>query len=145
MANEQVTNEFDKLLADLLENTPDVAVSDIGDVGDEPEVVSPPVLRMETIGDTVTYVPSQPVQVQQAEKPTYRTDPGKKPVDGAPFESTVYSRGYVSAKWPGGRFANKCAWYLEELEALESWFGTPQYQTWKSAAIEAGLKHRRQG
>ena len=144
MANEQVTSEFDKLLADLLENTPETAVVETEEVGEEPTVVATPILKMETVGDTVKYVPAQKVEATPAEKPQYKQDEGKKAVAGAPFESTVYTRGYVSAKWnEGWRFANKCCWYLEELEALEQFFASPDYQNWKGNCIAAGLKSRR--
>lgn len=144
MANENVTSEFDKLLSDLLGGVPETVVCDVEDVGDEPAIVSAPVIKMETIGDTVKFVPSQPVEVKPAEKPVYKQDEGKQSVAGAPFDSTVYSRGYVSAKWNDGwRFANKAAWYLEELEALEKFFGSPEYFMWKGNCINAGLRHRR--
>jgi hypothetical protein len=100
-------------------------------------------LKMETIGDTVKHVPAQQVAAVEAAKPQYKQDEGKQAVDGAPFESTIYSRGYLSAKWSEGwRFANKACLYLNELEALENWFGTPGYKEWKAKAIAAGLKRR---
>jgi hypothetical protein len=137
------TSEFDRLLADLLTGAPNVAVSEVTDPGDEPSVVPPPMLKMETIGDTVKHAPAQQVAAVEAAKPQYKQDEGKQAVDGAPFESTIYSRGYLSAKWSEGwRFANKACLYLNELEALENWFGTPGYKEWKAKAIAAGLKRR---
>lgn len=140
MSNE---SEFDRLLSDLLADAPNVAVKELADPGDLPSVVAPPLLKMETIGDTVKHVPSQQVDAVEAAKPQYKQDEGKKPVEGAPFEATVYSRGYLSAKWnEGWRFANKACLYLNELEALEAFFCSPEYQTWKAKAIAAGLKRR---
>lgn len=144
MANENIKSEFDNLLAELLADAPDTAVTVVEDVSDEPTVVATPILKMETIGDTVKYVPAQKVEAAPAEKPQYKQDEGKKPVAGAPFESTVYTRGYLQAKWNDGwRFANKCCWYLEDLEALENFFASPGYATWKEACVAAGLKSRR--
>jgi hypothetical protein len=137
------TSEFDRLLADLLTGAPNVAVSEITDPGDEPSVVPPPMLKMETIGDTVKFVPSQQVEAVEAAKPQYKQDEGKKPVSGAPFESTVYSRGYLQAKWnEGWRFANKCCLYLNELEALKAFFASPEYEPWLAKCVASGLKKR---
>jgi hypothetical protein len=146
MPNENAVNEFDAFLADVLKDTPDVAVKEFEDPGDEPTVVSTPILKMETIGDQVKYVPAQAVEAAPAEKPqvTYKTDEGKQEISGAPCQTTVYSKGYVQFKFNDGwRFANKVCLYTEELESMEQFFASEGYKTWKAAAVAAGLKFRK--
>lgn len=145
MPNEKTVSEFDALFAEILADAPDLAVQTVADPGDEPSVVEPPVLKMETIGDTVKHVPAQQVAATETPKPEYKRDEGKQSVDGAPFQSTVYTRGYIKVQWTEGwRFENKCCLYLEELEGLEQFMASPAYQEWKSAAISKGLRRRKE-
>jgi hypothetical protein len=146
MPNENAVSEFDSFLADVLKDAPEVAVKEIEDPGDEPTVVSAPILKMETIGDTVKHVPAQVVEAKEQPKPEYKRDEGKREVSGAPCEATVYTRGYVRLKFnEGWRFDNKVCLYLEDLESLENWFGSEGYKAWKANAVEAGLKTRKKG
>ena len=143
MPNEKTVSEFDELFAEILAS-PEIAVTEVTDPGEEPSVVATPMLKMETIGDTVKHVPAQKVEAKPAEKPEYKRDEGKKAVDGAPFETTVYTRGYVKCQWTDGwRFENKACLYLEDLEAVEQWMASLGYQGWKEKAIANGLKYRK--
>ncbi len=144
MPNENSVNEFDAFLADVLKDVPEAVMVVPEDPGEEPKVVAPPMLTMETIGDTVKHVPAQVVEAKPQPKPEYKKDEGKKEVEGAPCEATVYTRGYVRLKFnEGWRFDNKVCLYLEDLESLENWFGSEGYRAWKANAVEAGLKTRK--
>lgn len=131
--------EFDSLIAEIMSGG-DTAVKE---VSTEPTVCETPAQAREVVVEALieTPIPSQPVAATETPK-GYRVDSDKVSVDGAPFQSTVYSLGYVKAKWPNFRFDNKAAWYLEELEALEAFMASPDYQTWKSACLAAGLRKR---
>lgn len=143
MPNEKTVSEFDELFAEILA-TPEVAVTEVADPGDEPSVVAPPILKMETVGDTVKHVPAQKVEAKPADKPEYKRDEGKQVVDGAPFDTTVYTRGYVKCQFvEGWRFENKFCAYLEDLEMLEQFISSLGYQEWKEKAIAAGLRYRK--
>ena len=135
MANAEVVSEFDKLFAEIILNTPETAVAEITDPGDEPSVVTPPVLKMEAV------VPVQEVKV--VDKPRYQEVEGKVQIEGGPCDSTVYPKGYVQLKW--GQTWNKCALYLEDVLALRDFFrDEEQYAEWEMRAVAAGLKYRNQ-
>lgn len=144
MPNENSVSEFDAMFNEILAGCPDLVVQTVEDPGEEPKPVPPPVLKMETIGDTVKYVPAQQVAATETPKPEYKRDEGKQSVDGAPFETTVYTRGYVKCQWvEGWRFENKACFYLEDLEALEQFMASPAYQGWKADAVAKGLRRRK--
>jgi hypothetical protein len=135
MANNEIVSEFDKLFAELIETTAETAVIDLNDPGDEPSVVPPPVLKMETVA------PVQEVKV--VDKPRYQEVEGKVQIEGGPCDSTVYPKGYVQLKW--GQTWNKCALYLEDVLALRDFFrDEEQYAEWEMRAVAAGLKYRNQ-
>lgn len=128
--------EFDDLIAEIMSGG-DTAVKEVSDT---PEVCETP--REAVIEALVEApIPSQPVAATETPK-GYRVDADKVSVDGAPFQTTVYSLGYVKAKWPNFRFDNKAAWYLEEVEALEAFMASAEYQVWKAACLAAGLRKR---
>jgi hypothetical protein len=138
MANEEIVSEFDKLFAEIVTSTPEVAVAEITDPGDEPSQVPPPVLKMEAV------LPVQRVEVTPAAKPDrYREVDGKIHVEGGPVDTTVYPKGYVQFKW--SQTWNKCALYLEDVIALRDFFRDEErYADWEMGAVAAGLKYRNQ-
>lgn len=136
MANAEVVSEFDKLFAEIVNSTPEVAVAEITDPGDEPTVVTPPVLKMEAV------IPVQQVTVAPAPKPDrYKEVEGKVQVDGAPCDTTVYPKGYCQFKF--GQTWNKCALYEEQiLELKEFMSDEARFNDWLQDARAAGLKSR---
>ena len=127
--------EFDSLIAEILAEGDTVVTEE---VPPSPAVVESRELIVQNLIEAP--IPVQPVKA--VEQPKYRTIEDKVDIDGAPFQSVVYPLGYVRARWPNFRFDNKAAWYLEEVEALEGFFASPDYQAWKAAALAAGLRKR---
>jgi hypothetical protein len=136
MANAEVVSEFDKLFAEIILNTPETAVAEITDPGDEPSAVTPPVLKMEAV------LPVQQVEVTPAAKPDrYKEVEGKVQVDGAPCDTTVYPKGYCQFKF--GQTWNKCALYEEQILELKEFFSDEErFSEWIESARAAGLKSR---
>lgn len=136
MANEAIVSEFDKLFAEIVNSTPEVAVAEITDPGDEPTVVTPPVLKMEAV------LPVQQVTVAPATKPDrYQEVEGKVQVSGAPCDTTVYPKGYVQFKF--GQTWNKCALYEEQILELQEFMSDEaRFNKWLEDARAAGLKSR---
>lgn len=126
--------EFDSLIAEIMSGGPAVTTA-------EPEVDFEAMRGGVVEALIEAPIPTQAVAATETSK-AYRVDAGKVEIEGAPFETTVYSLGYVKFKWPNFRFANQCSLYLEELEAAEAFFTSPEYQTWKQAALTAGLRKR---
>lgn len=142
MANDEIVNEFDKLFAEIILGTPETAVVEVADPGDEPSVVSPPILRMETLANEVKHVPAQVVEAKPAPKPRYQEVDGKVNVEGGPCETVAYPKGYMQFRF--GQTWNKCALYLEDIRALRDWFRDEgAYDQWEADAIVAGLKARK--
>jgi len=128
--------EFDTLIAEILAEGDAVVTKE---VPPSPAVVESRELIVQNLIEAP--IPVQPVKaVEQPKK--YRTIEDKTEIDGAPFQSVVYPLGYVRARWPNFRFDNKAAWYLEEVEAMEAFFASAEYQAWKAAAMAAGLRKR---
>jgi hypothetical protein len=140
MASEKITTEFDEMLAEILREAPEAAITEVT-VSDEPEVTPPPVLKMETIGDTVKFVPAQQVTATEVPKGRYRTDDGKTEVEGhAPFTGTVYSKGYLQLKFK--QTWNKCSLYRDEFAELKEFFRSEACDTYEQLAESAGWKSR---
>jgi hypothetical protein len=131
--------EFDSLIAEILAEG-DAVVTE--EVPSSPAVVESLEQSRELIVQNLIEAPIPVQPVKAVEQPKYRTIEDKVDIEGAPFQSVVYPLGYVRARWPNFRFDNKAAWYLEEVEALEGFFASPDYQAWKSAAMAAGLRKR---
>lgn len=136
MANDEIVNEFDKLFSEIIATTPEVAVADVDDPGEEPTSVAPPVLRMETV------MPVQQVTAAPTAKPDkYREVEGKVHLEGAPCDTTVYPKGYVQFKW--AQTWNKCALYQEQILELKEFFcDEERFNDWMASAQAAGLKGR---
>jgi hypothetical protein len=140
MASEKITTEFDAMLAEILAEAPEAAITEVT-VSDEPEVTPPPVLKMETIGDQVKFVPAQQVTATEVPKGRYRTDDGKTEVEGeAPFTGTVYSKGYLQLKFK--QTWNKCSLYRDEFAELKEFFRSEACDTYEQLAESAGWKSR---
>lgn len=143
MADDKITSEFDAMLADILSESPEAVVTEVAEVGDEPEVVTPTMLKLETIGDTVKHVPAQQVSAVEADKPKgrYKTDDGKSEVEAAaPFKGTVYTKGYLQMKF--GQSWNKCSLYYDEFLALKEFFRSDACSAYEIKATAAGWKAR---
>lgn len=136
MANEEIVSEFDKMFAEIIATTPEVAVVEVTDPGDEPSPVAPPVLRMETVA------PVQVVEAVPTAKPRYQEVDGKVHLDGGPCDTTVYPKGYVQFKF--AQTWNKCALYEEDVLGLQAFFADPaRFGAWLESARAAGLKSRK--
>lgn len=137
MANEEIVNEFDALFAEMIANSPELAVAEVEDPG-EPGVVAPPVLKMEAVA-------VQEVVAKPAAKPDkYREVDGKVQVDGGPCATTVYPRGYVQFKQ--GPDWNKFTMYEEDILAWREFFADAErFDEWLESCRNSGLKCRTKG
>lgn len=132
--------EFDSLIAEILAGGDSVVTEEVPEA---PTVVKPLDESREMIVQNLIEAPIPVQPVKAVEQPKqYRTIEDKTDIEGAPFQSVVYPLGYVRARWPNFRFDNKAAWYLEEVEAMEAFFASAEYQAWKAAAVAAGLRKR---
>lgn len=121
-----MSNEFEELIRSLV----DSPVATVDTAPGVPKSSTPAVEPPKPAPVTPTVTQAKPV-----------TD--KVNVPGSPFTAMVYPKGYLSMEWGGWRYANRCALYLDQLESLEKFFASPDYQQWKDQAVKAGLRARK--
>lgn len=134
MPSEATVSEFDKLMSELM------AAPEVGEA--ETTTTSEPI-KLETIGDTVKFVPAQPVVATSETKPAptsrYRTDDGKQELQvEAPFTPTMYSKGYLNMGF--GSSWNKASLYKKKFLALREFMRSEKCDELIALADAAGWK-----
>lgn len=130
-------DEFDKLFADVLSTEVIDAVKPLVEESKEAPIVQ------QDLPEMTPLTPEQAAQPHKKWQPQI-LDENKVFVEPPPFAqtATIYPAGYVKLVVSKGRFLNQFFVYRDQLEAMEHWFTSPEYQAWKADAVSNGLRKR---
>jgi len=131
--NSNSSDEFEVLFAEITKDEQTVGTAAVTEQTTEAQLVSKPEPEATELPD----IKQDPKPARYSEIPSDL----KQPVDGSPFDATVYPAGYVKCKWPA-RYGNQCFLYLDQFEELQAWMKSDEADQWLEKAKAAGLRKR---